>query len=400
MISKEGSVYSKLTFDVTNLAQLWHNADDVKNAGIAFGYATSTYDYNAVVSSEGTASNAPMMEVSYRTARKASVIEDGKVYYIRTMGGKCLDISKNSTANGAEAQTYPLGYGNSLCWKISIEDGYYTIRSMLPSGRTMLLDARGNCVPGAQVATFEKDTNSDMYGNTFIHSSQLWEIERVDGIFYTISPKRNPDVYLDYSLNNGTSGSGNRSVKMQKKGPILSNQMWSFEEVCVEGKDYVLSKPTDDDPGYYTNSFSVRIAYDLRRSDVVNAINDWNSKADVDITQTTSMTNHILVADFPNEDHKNILGKYISTRNSGGRSREFKIHIYVDNMTATINNNNLSEENIERFYRQTIKHELGHALGLDDQPTGKASIMKYFSDPWLHDEIQTADIVGVSHYYS
>lgn len=227
------NIYDYTYFDVTKMASMWHNSDTYENAGMRMEYAVSTYDTNGLVSANGDASRAPKMSVWYSTFQQLpSGLVNYGVYSIRNaVSGEYLDTTFDNTADGTTVQTTPGGGWDPYCWQISCDSGYLMIASTKTSSRTVLLDGRSNCVPGALVSLYGKDSRTNFYGVYFTHSSQLWRLERVYGNNYNIYIKRDRTMCLSVSDSVKTA-SGRKQVIMDKAyglGDKAAAQQWVLE---------------------------------------------------------------------------------------------------------------------------------------------------------------------------
>ena len=93
------------------------------------------------------------------------------------------------------------------------------------------------------------------------------------------------------------------------------------------------------------------------------------------------------------------MGSYNADSKSNGRANRFTIRIYQKTIDTHPSFYSLTAEQKTTVYRNTIAHELGHALGLNDNPTGAASIMKYSYTPWSGYYPEPADAYGVRVYF-
>lgn len=210
--------------DMYEFARKWRTGY-FPNYGVRLTYASSMLDYNSIVSSDGEAARAPRLQVTYQTFGAAPGIESGSLYFIKNYGAsttrKYLDITANSTANGATAQLYSYAGAPSECWQLTyLGNGYYSIRTML-SNTVKMLDGRSNCVAGAQVIIYDYTTH---YGE--LASSLQWRIVRQTNGSYQFFPKRNSELALSVS---GTTSTNNPAVKLDYASSA-SIQQWGLEK--------------------------------------------------------------------------------------------------------------------------------------------------------------------------
>jgi hypothetical protein len=388
--------YDKMIFSVTNMARLWHNSDDYENMGIKMSYAHFSYDTNTLVSSNGDAARSPAMFISYRTIKRVPEIENNGVYYLRNrQNGQYLDLPWSSTADGTKAQTDSLGYDDALCWQISGDSGYYLIRSMKDTGRYAVLGGGGNCSPGTEADLYGKDSRTNYYGVYMTHSAQLWDIVPRGNGYYRITPKRNMSLALSVAAS-GQSVTGNPRVTVEVMDDDDYRQQWYFEKKCVSGKDYKLN--FTQNPGYATDSIPVNINGN-HKPEIFKAINGWNMKARTHISYDTSSSSYITVGDFMGVPGIRF-GDYQALSTQNGHALTFRIRIHEQLLNDDLNRWSITQSQKQTAWSNVVAHELGHALGLDDNPTGGASIMKYSYTIWSNYYPETADIVGVRHYFS
>ena len=399
--------YKNMFFSITNMARLWNNSDDYENMGIKMSYAHFSYDTNTFGSANGDAARSPSMLISYSTINRDSNIENNGVYYLRNrQNGQYLDLQASSYADGTPAQTFSLVYDNSLCWEISGDSGYYMIRTALDTSRYILLDARSNCVPGAQVAVFGHSYRTNSYGYYYTHSAQLWDITPVEGGYYKISPKRNMDLSLSVAAS-GESATGNPRVTMETSTSNNYRQQWYLEKKCVAGTDYkIKNKANEKSPAYYTTNITVNTK-GPHHYDVLAAIFGWNLQAGTNITYNSSSSN---IVDVDNHDDLiwGTLGDYTAMHiNNNGQADQFRIRADTAEIDYYARQCKLTADQTTMLWRHTIAHEFGHALGLKDEPTGRECLMKYHNigsgmeyQYWTYYYPQTADIVGMHHYFS
>lgn len=229
------SYIDNYTFNVYEFAYKWQTSY-YQNMGVRLTYATSMLDYNSVVSSSGEAARAPQLQVKYQLLSATPGITSGAVYWIRNAVNhgssssprNYLDITGNSTENRATAQLYMYTGYYSERWQINyLGNGYYSIKAILPTTlptpKNMMLDARNDCVAGAQVVIYDQTT---YYGE--LANSLQWRIVRQTNGSYQFIPKRNTGVALSVS---GTSSTNNPSVKLAVKNASSSSQQWTLEKV-------------------------------------------------------------------------------------------------------------------------------------------------------------------------
>ena len=219
--------------DMYEFARKWRTGY-FPNYGVRLTYASGMLDYNSVVSSDGKAARAPRLQITYQTFGAAAGIESGSLYFIKNYGAaeghNYLDITGNSTANGATAQLYRYAGAPSECWQLEyLGNGYYSIRTML-SSTVKMLDGRSNCVAGAQVVIYDYTT---YYGE--LANSLQWRIVRQTNGNYQFFPKRNSELALSVS---GTTSTSNPAVKLDYASSA-SIQQWGLEKSLFgDGGEY------------------------------------------------------------------------------------------------------------------------------------------------------------------
>ena len=259
------SYIDSYTFNVYEFAYKWQTSY-YQNMGVRLTYASGMLDYNSVVSSNGEAARAPQLQVKYQLLSATPGITSGAVYWIRnavnhgssTAPRNYLDITKNSTENGAAAQLYMYTGYYSERWQITyMGNGYYSIKAILPTTlptpKSMMLDGRSNCVAGAQVVIYDQ---TSYYGE--LASSLQWRIVKLSNGSYQFIPKRNTGVALSVS---GTSASNNPAVKLAVKNASSSSQQWALEKVEF-GAAWELQKLEKGPPncmGYALNKLTLGV---------------------------------------------------------------------------------------------------------------------------------------------
>ena len=169
----------------------------------------------------------------------APSIDEGVYYFRNGSSNLFMDIQGNGTSNGANVQQFAYGDYPSEQWQLTYRgDGYYTVRTFVAASKNMVLDARSNCVAGAQVVIWEYDS---------IYVEHLWRILPQSNGSYKLVPKKN--VALSLSVENPGNGN-NAKVKLENHNST-SQQTW-----FIEGKQTITHAATY----YIKNSSSNKYA--------------------------------------------------------------------------------------------------------------------------------------------
>lgn len=184
---------------------------------------------------------------------------------------------------------------------------------------------------------------------------------------------------------------------------------WAVDRAYVKGVDYKHHPPTGTSAGYHSKSIRIGLyedrtalqklgIYTSMESDVLAAMDGWNQQAGTDLQKDNTSTCMINIGVFDKSNNYTALGDYDVKEKNNGRATVFSIRIHADNIIKYCQDHSLTAAQRQVVFRNVIAHELGHALGLDDDPNGAPSIMKQ-SDRWRGYLPEEADVYGVRAYF-
>ena len=360
------------------------------------GGTTSTSPGNVFVSTYTGTNNNQLWYFEETGYAQTSGIANQQIYYIKNKySSKYLDVSRNSTAPGTPTQQYKLGDYPSERWKITYaQNGYYNIQSML--GSNLYLDSLSNPINHTQVLINPKDGTN----------GQLWKIVKNSDGTYRLSPKSN-EYSMALCINNASTA--NNALAITHIYNASQNDQWIFEKAPVSGTDYKLVTSSSSNPGYATDTIPIKITNVSESTlltgdrwiNVVSAYLSWNIKAGTSIKSDSNSTNTVAVGEFSGYP-SNVVGAYQAKTKSGGHATSFRIRIIQQNVQTYVDDPKLALTSAEKekVWANVTMHELGHALGLEDNPTGMDSIMKQNRNKWVTEYPYFSDIIGVCDYYN
>lgn len=175
---------------------------------------------------------------------------------------------------------------------------------------------------------------------------------------------------------------------------------WRLTNPFIEGVDYI-----HINRGYHTNTITVR-AIDLTSegflSSVGEVVNIWNNISNyLNISKTENSNCTITLKNLNDSQNQNTFGWYVAyPRGEYGRATSFNIDIYIDNIIRKYPYTQYSQAEVKTAVKHVIAHELGHAFGLEDDPTGLPSIM-VCGDDFLEQGFvpYPVDVYGAEEYY-
>ena len=392
-VSWNGSYLYAYDFDVTELAAGW-KAGTYPNQGVMLSYASHWYnDTNSFVSSDGEVERLPSLTVNYMYTATPG-ITSGTRYYLRNQNsGMYLDAEQDMNFNVIQ---YAFRGDTNQQWiPIYVGDGYYKLQNQYPAYQSSAY--YGRCYLSVGEGT---SWNADLFWNSSTPGNLGYETQRFriipngDGSYRLLCKYQESYQYVISVENASLSSTANVRRSTWYGG---SSQKWHIEPIYVAGRDYLLSTATEKHPGFGSKAFGVSL-FGSHRSDVLAAMSGWG-RAGAIITEDNSSYNSISVGDFWGV-LPDTLGDYQATATSGGHATKFLIRIHESHVDDYLDSVSLTAQQRETAFRNTIAHELGHALGLNDNPTGAPSIMKYSYIPWSNYYPEKADIAGVTDYYN
>lgn len=324
--------------------------------------------------------------IVYKTPQ-TSGITNGAIYYIRNVNsGKYLDVQGAGTSSGTNVWQYDFNGSVAQQWQVEYlsNEGLYKLHPQ--NATTMNLDVSGS--------SMNNGDNIVIYGGDY--SSSRWNIVNLgDGTFKLMSncsERTKAMVVQNASMDSGAN-------VFQWDFNNGSNDKWVFEPIFVSGTDYILAPANDSNPGFASKSASIQVASELD-SYATNAINGWNLKAGTSMTKSSSSSSYITIDIDWIWIPSDVMASYETTQKSNGRATAFAIKLYDNHINSYHSSYSLTDNQKNISWANIIAHELGHSLGLNDNPTGAASIMKYSYTTWNGYYPEKADIAGVSMYYN
>lgn len=382
------------TADMTSLARTWYSSSTaacrfvIKPQTVKTDATNRTCYYSSDCGSADQAKRPQMSVVFYKGSQTIG-ITDNQIYSIRnSYSNQYLDVP-NAGGSGSQLIQCKLNGGANQQWRVVYRKG--GVYSLIPQHNTNLRLH----IPNAQDT---EGVNVEAY-SVYDDGRQYFQILFNEDGSYRIQPLCSSTRVLSVR---GPSTA--ELAKIELKTWTGSSQMrWTFMQAFKKGVDYILSSADEKSPGYNSKTFSVRIVNEkgwstAHESDAIAAMNAWNERARTSITRSSSSVNSIIIEESLDKGDF-ILGTYIANSTSNGRANSFTIRIYQKAIDTNPEFNFLTAEQKTTVYRHTIAHELGHALGLNDNPTGAASIMKYSYTPWSGYYPEPADVYGVRVYF-
>lgn len=195
------------------------SGDDWGNASGLSGTASLTTGGGANISFT-TGSSGPY-DISFNDQMlnysvEQSGIQSGAIYTVRSRhSGKVLEVSGNSTANGANVQQSDDFGNNNQKWVVTdVGNGQYSIVSV-HSGKSLDVEANSTA-NGANIHQWE------YFGN----GNQKWQIESVGEGYYKIASVHSGKAI---DIESGATNSGGNIHQWEYFG--LNSQHWAFEYV-------------------------------------------------------------------------------------------------------------------------------------------------------------------------
>ena len=381
-----------IAFDITAAAKAWKNETYSASSGLMLknsNESSSSY-YKIFTSTEygsyyGT--HMPYTVVNYNDQPIAVAgITSGKVYAIKNhVSGKYLNTG--STETSVILQKNGSNYTEGQDWKIEkLYDNYYMIYSM-KFDKYLSIDGNYNLI-------LEGCNSIDR---------ERWLIFYKNGKYRLIYKSKRDKMMSVANSSDGTVVNLSTSFTYSE---------WVVEGAYVEGVDYTYS-PYNENCGYYTSAIEVNLSgtgdYEDYALDTMNA---WSgSSDDLSIVENSNSENEIWIYNYlwaPEDE----LGCYESKTKNDTRTTKFKIKVHLAHVNNYIDADPFIDNggyfNLEReltstekgiVFRNVISHEIGHAFGLDDNPTGATTIMRYtFPDDYITYSPQPPDIEGAVNF--
>ncbi len=342
--SNNGDPYARLYN--SNQEQIAYNDDDAGNSNFRITYhllAGNVYYFAARCYASGTGNYCAKLTFNV-ACNEATIPTD--VYYVKNIGSKkCIDI------DGPSAQEWihqwDLHAGAQVRWKIQKQsDGYYTIRSEYGSKYYI------------GVSNAASDVNNiKLYSG--ISDKTKWKLYRNNAGSLIIEPKTASGnvLYAPDSL------SGTRLQLSTLSASVSNRSLWDIAYVVAFLESSIPSKTFNLQCA--TNTVNNSVWYPL----IVDSVNAWNtSSANTDITLSTISSSYTIE-----------VGSYADSWYGATWKQEIS-GTSLTKAAITINSRTLSTDSNIR--RSTITHEIGHLLGLKDNPpvSNNDSLMMHSRD--------------------
>ncbi len=379
---------------ITKLARTWYSSSTaacrfvIKPQEVRLNATNRTCYYSSDCGSADQAKR-PQMSVVFYKGSQTTGITNNEIYSLRnSYCGQYLDVP-NAGGSGSQLIQCKLNGGTNQQWRTEYCGG--GVYRIVPQHNIALRLH----IPNAQDT---EGVNVEVY-SVYDDGRQYFQIISNGDGTYRIQPLCSSTRVLSVR---GPSTAELAKIEL-KTWTGASQMRWTFIPAFKNGVDYILSSADEDDPGYNSKTFSIRIAnqkglYTAHESDAIAAMNAWNAQAGTSITSNSSAVNSIIIEES-GSGGQYVLGSYNADSKSNGRANRFTIRIYQKTIDTHPSFYSLTAEQKTTVYRNTIAHELGHALGLNDNPTGAASIMKYSYTPWSGYYPEPADAYGVRVYF-
>lgn len=362
----------RYSFNITTAVQEWtYYGTGTKEKGIMFKSTNESLTRVKTFASFNRASYKPTFTMTYGTINSRT-ISDG-TYYIRNKNsGKYLDVLSRAATPGATVTQWSFnGYFNQQ-WKVTyLSDGYYTLEPAHTTGYA--LDVKNNYSETGSIIDIWSMNTPQNYHKFLIKPNG-------DGTYRIISKVSNDKMCVTVLYGETT----NYADIVQVEYVDAPSQQWYFESETYDKNDGFTYSPYNENCGYQSSTISVKLSCGDYDSYVRDAMSAWNSAVgegnEISITEDSSSSNVIEINNGFFEA-SSTAGRYISKSKDSTmrRTTKFTIQIYYTHINDYCDQYNYTEAQRANRFRGTAAHEIGHALGLNDNPpyTGTTPIMSY-----------------------
>ncbi len=388
-------------WNITTLARQWYKTSGANNGFVIKPRSKDTSKTNRtcyVSSDTGSANQAsrPKATIEYYVGSANSSIVSGQLSSLQNLysskylhsSGSVSSFPSQKTFNGASSQQWRLHYMGGGLYRISPENNASLCLSVLNDA-----DAENQSV----VLSYYNGGKGQLfrvYSNDANHSS------------YRLMPLCSGTRVLSLEY---LSSADTVNIVLKAWNSSVPTMKWAVDRAYVKGVDYKHHPPTGTSAGYHSKSIRIGLyedrtalqklgIYTSMESDVLAAMDGWNQQAGTDLQKDNTSTCMINIGVFDKSNNYTALGDYDVKEKNNGRATVFSIRIHADNIIKYCQDHSLTAAQRQVVFRNVIAHELGHALGLDDDPNGAPSIMKQ-SDRWRSYLPEEADVYGVRAYF-
>lgn len=388
-------------WNITTLARQWYKTSGANNGFVIKPRSKDTSKTNRtcyVSSDTGSANQAsrPKATIEYYVGSANSSIVSGQLSSLQNLysskylhsSGSVSSFPSQKTFNGASSQQWRLHYMGGGLYRISPENNASLCLSVLNDA-----DAENQSV----VLSYYNGGKGQLfrvYSNDANHSS------------YRLMPLCSGTRVLSLE---SLSSADTVNIVLKAWNSSVPTMKWAVDRAYVKGVDYKHHPPTGTSAGYHSKSIRIGLyedrtalqklgIYTSMESDVLAAMDGWNQQAGTDLQKDNTSTCMINIGVFDKSNNYTALGDYDVKEKNNGRATVFSIRIHADNIIKYCQDHSLTAAQRQVVFRNVIAHELGHALGLDDDPNGAPSIMKQ-SDRWRSYLPEEADVYGVRAYF-
>lgn len=388
-------------WNITTLARQWYKTSGANNGFVIKPRSKDTSKTNRtcyVSSDTGSANQAsrPKATIEYYVGSANSSIVSGQLSSLQNLysskylhsSGSVSSFPSQKTFNGASSQQWRLHYMGGGLYRISPENNASLCLSVLNDA-----DAENQSV----VLSYYNGGKGQLF--------HVYSID-VSHSSYRLMPLCSSTRVLSLE---SLSSADNINIKLKTSSSSLST-LWAVDRAYVKGVDYKHHPSTGTSAGYHSKSIRIGLyedrtalqklgLYTSMESDVLAAMDGWNQQAGTDLQKDNTASCMIYIGTFDELSTDLPLGDYDIKEKNNGHATVFTIRIHADEIIKYCQDNSLTAAQRQVVFRNVIAHELGHALGLDDNPGGAPSIMKYSYKRWLGYLPEDADVYGVRAYF-